>query len=30
VAEEVADQVLEGIAGMAKMLRVGHTLDPRR
>ncbi|WP_082553921.1 aldehyde dehydrogenase family protein [Altererythrobacter sp. Root672] len=28
VAEEVADQVLEGIAGMAKMLRVGHTLDP--
>ncbi len=28
VAEEVADQVLEGIAGMAKMLRVGQTLDP--
>jgi phenylacetaldehyde dehydrogenase len=28
VQEEVADQVLEGIAGMAKMLRVGHTLDP--
>ena len=28
VAEDVADQVLEGIAGMAKMLRVGHTLDP--
>ncbi|HLV06624.1 MAG TPA: aldehyde dehydrogenase family protein [Croceibacterium sp.] len=28
VADEVADQVLEGIAGMAKMLRVGHTLDP--
>src|SRR5690606_23194044 len=28
VAEEVADQVLAGIAGMAKMLRVGHTLDP--
>ena len=28
VAEEVADQVLEGIAGTAKMLRVGHTLDP--
>jgi phenylacetaldehyde dehydrogenase len=28
VHEEVADQVLEGIAGMAKMLRVGHTLDP--
>ncbi|HEU4650172.1 MAG TPA: aldehyde dehydrogenase family protein [Croceibacterium sp.] len=28
VQEEVADQVLEGIAGMAKMLRVGQTLDP--
>jgi phenylacetaldehyde dehydrogenase len=28
VAEEVADEVLAGIAGMAKMLRVGHTLDP--
>ncbi|BBC71799.1 betaine-aldehyde dehydrogenase [Altererythrobacter sp. B11] len=28
VQEEVADQVLEGIAGMARMLRVGHTLDP--
>ncbi|RKF19394.1 aldehyde dehydrogenase family protein [Altericroceibacterium spongiae] len=28
VAEEVADQVLEGIAGMAKALKVGHTLDP--
>jgi phenylacetaldehyde dehydrogenase len=25
---KVADQVLEGIAGMAKMLRVGQTLDP--
>lgn len=28
VAEEVADQVLEGIAGMARMLPVGQTLDP--
>jgi len=28
VQESVADQVLEGIAGMARMLRVGHTLDP--
>src|SRR5690606_12067773 len=28
VADEVADQVLEGVAGMAKMLRVGQTLDP--
>jgi len=28
VAEEVADQVLEGIAGMARMLRMGQTLDP--
>ncbi|MGC1270484.1 MAG: aldehyde dehydrogenase family protein [Croceibacterium sp.] len=28
VAEEVADEVLAGIAGMAKMLRVGQTLDP--
>ena len=29
VAEEVADQVLEGIAGMARMLPVGQTLDPQ-
>ena len=28
VQEDVADQVLEGIAGMARGLRVGHTLDP--
>src|SRR5690606_14089727 len=28
VAEEVADQVLEGIANMARMLPVGGTLDP--
>ncbi|MXP25822.1 aldehyde dehydrogenase family protein [Altererythrobacter indicus] len=27
VAEEVADQVLEGVAGMAKMLKVGNTLN---
>lgn len=28
VHEKVADQVLEGIVGMAKMLKVGQTLDP--
>jgi len=29
VQEDVADQVLEGIANMARMLRVGQTLDPQ-
>jgi len=28
VHEKVADQVLEGVTGMAKMLKVGGTLDP--
>lgn len=28
VHERVADQVLEGVCGMAKMLKVGQTLDP--
>ena len=28
VHEKVADQVLEGVSGMAKMLKVGGTLDP--